>query len=345
MGKILRLWLKKFFYRCGYFPPSKMRTLDVTLILIENSEPVVKGDELKIFTEYFLTLKSNKKYDEFLKTLCPSLNLNYDSAHFLEMLPNEGVGLSSLGVFRKLNVSNEYFFEKIYLSLHPALKKVEFFHHSVTPYLKQDINSPKIRHIFKGNYITVVYYDFFDLKKINDTALLTDEIINTTLMLYNLSTKNNRILNIPVIPKDLKDFNTHFEYRKQRPFAKKLLEKNEISIVDWEEKIKITKRILTHGDIYKTNIYCNNTLVDWDTFGYFPLGFDPAFSFERLLVEGKINENIDEWLENYEGKILKEDWEAFCNNFSFFTFVFLAHSFHKNNYPSLKNSLINMLQS
>jgi hypothetical protein len=125
-----------------------------------------------------------------------------------------------------------------------------------------------------------------------------------------------------------------------------MLNNHGIDINMLEKAVAASKRVLTHGDIQETNIYRNSILVDWDSFGIYPMGFEPAFTYFRLLVKNRDRANCILWLEKqYKQDILEEDWIIFKCNFIYFLFVFSQKFFLKNELIELKQELVSALET
>src|SRR5699024_2769159 len=85
-----------------------------------------------------------------------------------------------------------------------------------------------------------------------------------------------------------------------------------------------SRKILAHGDLHAGNIFKDNTVIDWDGCGFFPIGLDPAVIHYYLIVENEIEpvESLDNWLiTHYKNNVDAKDWGDFEINFLYFSYI------------------------
>lgn len=333
--------VKSIYYKLGFFPPQRILSPEHIVKDLKIAGTNRRKYDIQNHTLKLLQLKAEKEYNQFLKICIPSWDINIAKSQFLQQ-KGYGIGVSSLPAFRKIKTKNELWFEKVYFSDHPDLQRNIFFYNHIYPLLKEKLQIPKLQKLISGEWLSIVYFDFLKLQKIEKTEELIQEMIAVSLILYQKSKKYQEEISQLSFPAFIQDFTTHFEYQKNKKLAEKELLKYNISFDEIEEEINQSFKVLTHGDIFHTNIFQNKTLIDWDNFGIYPIGFDVAALYYRLLWRNQVDKDFEKWLiNNYKNKIDSIHWKVFKRNSFFFLFVFTQKLFKDsdlNNYiiPHIK---------
>jgi len=184
----------------------------------------------------------------------------------------------------------------------------------------------KLFRIIEGEIFTIVYFDFTNLTPVNDAdANELSLYFSKVLFQASISPRINEVcLNSPVF---LKDYRMHFGYRRNITFAAKGIEKlsnGRLSPQIIEEIIDVQPLILTHGDIQRTNIYADSYLIDWDSFGFFPIGYESAcILYERKEIL-KLTELQELLTETYKPIVDRNIWNEFELCFFYFYFIFIS---------------------
>lgn len=344
MKEKLKNIIKSFYFKLGYFPPERILSGEQIRKDYKNASNEIKEYVIRKYANYFSENKNVNKYNSFLKGINPSNNLKFLNTEFFKN-KNIGIGQSSLNTFRKVICENKVLFEKIYFSHHQDLNKMLYFYKEVYPFLKNKIQVPKIEYLFRDNIISTVYYTYNNLKSINDIEDLQKNMVQYSLYFIELSL-NNSIIKNKKTPNFIYNYHNHFLFKKYHKYAEAELQKYNISIFNISKSVKNSPLIITHGDLYKTNVYSNNYIIDWDSFGIYPIGFEVAFIYQRLLWKEDITMKLKDWLSKYYfGKIDKELEKLFFKNVCYFLFVFNYSNFKKNKNIELKQYLIQKLKS
>jgi hypothetical protein len=259
----------------------------------------------------------HKQYNLFLKSFFKDFTLPITSAQFY----GNGFSTSSLKSFRKVVSGKETYFEKIYFNSYPDIERLLFFDQNILPFLTNTFKIPEIKQKFTGDYITGVYFPFILLKTLSKENFEA-KFIGVTSKLLEVSLENESILKSIHYPEVLLNFEEHFIFSKNKKAIIAQFSAEQYN--DIIQKVAASRRIITHGDVFERNVFADNTVLDWDTFGLYPIGFDVAFIYYRLLHLGLIDEtNPLNWLTtNYSTLITEEDWITFKFNFNFFLYVF-----------------------
>lgn len=311
----MRYFFKKIINHISYrfgFQIKRFKSGRKLYFFLEDTPLQVFRHELNSFSSYVASINNHQLYQEILQLYIPGFP-EFESYKFIAK--NQGGGNSCFHAFRKVSSNKKTYFEKIYYSELQSFLTVKWMNSFVFPLLKDQIELPEIKIIYEGNRLHAVYFKFFDLKKEKNPE---NELIRKSWLLYKLSLENKNLL-ISDLPSYITNFTSHFEYQKNR---QEVLNKY-ADLVFFEKLLVKENRFISHGDMNPTNIYKGNILLDWDNAGLFPLGFDPAFIFFRLLIENYKTGHFENWVKkNYKALIRKDDWEKFKIQMMFFLLVF-----------------------
>lgn len=302
---------------------------------IRNKSLTDQEYQLDRLAKYILKAQNQKYYQNLLSILVPSLDLKIDESQFV----GSGIGASSLNSFRKVKSGKELYFEKVYFNSSVDLKRIFWFQDHVSVLLNDKVKSPRILKTFKGELVTIVYFEYLELQ-----VLSSDKkemaLIELSKALYSSTFLNGDQFEKSNVPDFISKYRSHFQYVRNIDKVKQALNLSKSDINEIESRIDATKRTLTHGDIQETNAFENSVLIDWDSFGIYPIGLEIAFLFFRLLVDGKKDDDFIGWLEkNYSSVVDKNDWEDFKMNSLYFLYVFSVGLLNKGLHPDLKKEL------
>lgn len=299
---------------------------------------IIQEYELRRIFDALGVANNHKFYNQLLASFLTDWKLEVKEAKFI----GSGAGESSLSTFRKVNVEGKPLHEKIYFSSYQDIKRITWFYQHVSVLVgNAGINLPRVDKVFSGDVITAFYSDYVELIKL-DTVKKEACLLTFSHQLYQLSLKEDFRVIAEKSPAYIKDFRSHFEYKQGIMKAKSILEKHAIDIELIEQYITKSRYVLTHGDIQDTNAFDRDTLIDWDSVGIYPAGFDAAFLFFILMLNNeKIKvDNFLEWIDtNFKNIVKEEEWDDFLLSFTFFLFVFIQRRMAGEKYDSLNNEL------
>lgn len=304
---------------------------------IQNHSLKDQEKALKKYTLQLKTVNNLRYYDNLLRILVPDWKNDYTKAKFV----GRGRNKKGLNTYRKLSNKEEKIFEKIYFSNYDITKKIFFFYDSIAPRLENTFKIPKLKKFYKGDLITIVYFEFLTLNKLENK----NELIHFFLSIYRYHLKNNfSTFEDTSIKKILYDYTTHSRYERNRLPIKYELKEKGLCLKDIEREIDESSKILTHGDIQTGNAFQKSILIDWDIFGFYPLGLDLSRIYAFLFEHKSIKQfEPEEWVENSLKKHISDsDWKVLKRNFIFFIYVFLYESSRKK--PILKNKQIQLVK-
>lgn len=330
-------WTRQVFYRfkihIKHYPSVKKTYNDLKVWPLE-----VQQYELRNVSKMINVTKDEKFYINLLKKYIPEWKMKIEQSEFLK----GGEGRSSLNTARRANAQNKDLFEKVYFTGTRDLKALQWLLDHVFDLLKREgIKVPKIHKIYESSILTIVYFDF--LKLIPLKKPYDHELISLSKVLYSISLENNDL--ISKAPDTLKNYSHHFQYLKNYELANAQLNQHKISSEKLEKIIEGSRKVLTHGDIHHDNLFRNNIIIDWDSFGIFPAGFEVAYLFFKRYKYEKVGFEMFSWLElHYKSLIPKEEWEVFQMNFSYFSFIFFCHLFDRGEHQNIRLELLDFLK-
>lgn len=305
------------------------------------SKPIIiQNYELNKVCQSIKASKNHQFYNALLKRFVPLWDVEIKQASFHL---GGGGGVGSLNCYRRVNMNDSIYFEKVYFKEHKDLQRIKWFKQYVAQHLiSYKMVVPELHCMYEGEAFVIIYFDFLNLKKLENSEMEFN-FISLAKQLYQASLK----FEMPKsdIPKIILDFKTHFEYKNKIEQAEFRLSNHGISIQEMETNIICSKLILTHGDIQEKNCFQNHMVIDWDTFGLYPIGFDVAFLIFRLIETGKIKNIPSDWLEtNFKKDIELVHWNDFERCFNYFLYIFLSTYFKNGHYADLEEKLIEELR-
>ena len=324
MKTIIKDAITNLCYKLGYYPPQRIMSVTQICKLIEDTPKTeVKEYHLLTFSKRIRNFILNKDYNQLLLFFVPEWDLANEQYEFVGK-QGHGLGESSLSTFRKVEIKNEVLFEKVYFNSYADLHKIVWFQENMYPLLKDRIRIPKIKKIYRGDLISIVYFEYVNLKEFDDNQEFIQSAIELAKYFNTLSENNQAYIKQVLIADPLFDFRQHFLYKQTKEIAKNSLTKINLDLENLEKQVATSTLAISHGDLYKTNLFQENNLIDWDAFGFYPIGMEVAFLYQRLLEFGIIERNdFFNWLEiNFRQAMTEEKWTEFERNALFFLYVF-----------------------
>lgn len=228
--------------------------------------------------------KSNNIYQKMLVKYDKDINLSdIKKAEFI----SSGNGCGTLQICRKIsfNNSNKTYFEKIYFNDSQEFKTMMYFYNNIYTYCKKlNFTPPKLEFVRLGNKLNITYYEFIHLKKIE-----LNKRLNLSLKYYSqysslsfkhkFTSQNNYLL-----------FTKQTRYlilKKQLiKYLSKIYPQKKVNILllEIEKQIINIQHIFQHGDFHFGNIFYN-CIIDWDTSGFYPIGYDLGFIFANEIKQ------------------------------------------------------------
>jgi thiamine kinase-like enzyme len=337
LKKNVKILLQRTGIYIQYFPTSR-HIYD----FLKDKPLQIREYELRRITATLRVADNHKQYEKLLKAFIPGWQIEIKKAQFV----GKGIGDSSLNTYRKVLVGDKRYFEKVYFNAHQHLQTVRWFEKHIYDMIKDEITVPLIQKSFHGELITTVYYDYFDLINVREETI-EHHLIWFSKVLYDISCRYSSTLKKLAPPDSIRNFRNHPAYRNYKKMysAHARLLKQGIDLKSIEQGIDQSKCILTHGDINKKNAFENAILIDWDSFGIFPIGLDPAFIYYCLAIDKSKRTNSLAWLKKHYCNIITErDWREFERNFTYFFYIFSLNRFDQGKFGHLEQQLIKNLK-
>lgn len=283
---------------------------------------------------------NEKLYKKIIKNHVPDWNDTFTSAEFI----GYGTGEQNLEVYRKVLYKKKYYFEKIYFYDSYDLLKVKWFYEHLYPVLKDSIKTAKLCKIIKGDIITIVYFEYISFVPLSE-GILHSVFFDISRDLLFLSKQNEEL--IRNAPNFLNDYRSHFHYIDKIKAAEEVIEKlsnNKFTTKMIEQIIDLQPSIISHGDIYHTNVLTDKYIIDWDSFGFFPLGFDIAVIF-AYSIEFLSFQRLQELIhEEYKEVIEKSQWKSFELSCLYFYLIFTALDEKTESRLSCQRAVFNQIE-
>lgn len=277
---------------------------------------------LKRLTTNMMVADNHKAYDSLLKKYVPEWRWANSHTEFV----NSGLGEYSFNTYRKVHIEGTWLFEKIYFNNTSDLARIEWFYEKVYPLLIKSINVTKLHRLIKGDIFTIVYFEYVKLSPLKEPDA-NERSFYYSKILLQISTSQEIHEICRSSPNFLKDYRLHFGYKRNIGFAAKAMErlsKGKVSPKIIEEVVDRQPLILTHGDIQRTNIYADNYLIDWDSFGFFPMGYESAcILYERRDIVC-LSQLDDLLTENYRPIVDHNIWVEYQLSCFYFYFIFTS---------------------
>jgi len=325
--------MKQFFKKCILFVYLYIQDIIPNgFFLFSNNERIERSFlALKKQANFIKQIGSNKMYSKMLHQLIPGMELKLDKTSFL----GKGLGGGSINVFRKIEENQKLLFEKIYFNKDIELKVNIWFYENLYDTLSADLIIPKIWKHFSGKKITALYYEYKELAPLTIMQYQKDSL-KILGVLYKITCFNEHNDKLKFYPNYIDSYKRHSFYKKRKSQYKSELDANNIELNNVEIRLEKSKRIISHGDLNQENVYQGFSVIDWDSCGLFPLGFDSAYVYFQLLNKDINIEDFETWLfENFQEIIEKSDWDDFLFNNYAFLLLFLSN----NTFKSKNNQL------
>jgi len=241
---------------------------------------------------------------------------------------NEGNGKGTIQSYRKIKGENILLFEKIYFKDRFEWKKtIEFYDNIYSEAINSNIVIPKLLQVSKGEDLVVAYSEYLFLEPIERSEYF-GKAIEMAARIANIPCSYNKT--------SFPEFSDYDQDVNFNLFKKRLL--SSLSLNSDDKMIELIKRIdqyikhntvriLSHGDLCN-NLFKNNTLIDWDRCGYYPVGYD--FAMILIHTHQRDELSIDDYftLENefYSTIPALTSEDNFKMSLSYFTLVFLQYN-------------------
>lgn len=229
--------------------------------------------EIKAVLIQFKLIDDIKLYSDFLNKYT---GINYERIRFI----GSGGGMGTTQTHTILKKKDEFFFEKIFDVRSQEFQNIKMNYNYIKDELeKRAIKIPRLVNIFETEILGVCQFTYIP----NLEDLESDDLIYKMGLLKKLWEVPNRpsfnggdYQELTIVKTRLINLLFH------------LLNKPTMSqFLNIKQYVDHQKKVLTHCDFYKRNIF-KNYLIDWDEAGFYPFGLDVA----NVLCDGisEINE-------------------------------------------------------
>jgi len=264
-----------------------------------------------------------RRYDLINHLINELIPTKKDYSH-LYWINNESSGRGSLDIYRVVQKKKSKFFIKYYFTESIEQQRVLFFYDYVNIIISNKINAFNIESVINSEMLTEVIFEFIedDIDHNNESLNFIIDFLNTMHNNFNIKTFIKKKI---AIPQYLLNYKNHFEYKRSKSeiFEKSALTLQNL-ISELETKINADDLVLSHGDIHYGNIK-SGRLLDWDNFGFYPVGFDASFAFWKMNLNINCNNTVINFIKTNFFKydnFKDSEKNKFTRNFIFFLLVF-----------------------
>lgn len=328
------------YFRLGIFPYTRNSPEKVKKY-IHNVVTHKKETELIKITKRIRQKNNHSYYNAILKKMVPKWNIHPENPIFIG---DNGRGSGSLNTYRMIDIKGKTFFEKIYFKSHQNIENIRHFQEVVYPLIEKEIAAPQIKYFYEGPLLVITYSEYMELVPYPPSEI-ESHVIQLSKELYKISANYKINTKLETLPSTVRDYKKNARPIKNFKLARAKLNQSGIDTQLLEKRVQQSKRVLTHGSIHNRNVLQGRILIDWDKLGYYPLGFEQAYLYYRLLPikekTRKRDKSLIGWLKLHFGDTVSpDDWQDFELNFMYFLLAYGTEYFKKNNYKKLENELI-----
>jgi hypothetical protein len=298
------------------------------------NESLATSFYIKNLMSIFYIQKRFHKMYKLVDTIIPP---DSQYAH-INWIKNYSSGTGSLDLYRVVKKNNSVIFLKYYFKNSVELFRNMYFSKNISEEISYYISTSKLLQTRNSELISELGFEFINSSERvcnQETRGFIIYIVNT----LNKNFKLNSMSNLTNIPEILLDYRSHFEYQRSKSeIIEKYVETDIENIISFfESQINASNHVLAHGDLHIGNTI-NESLIDWDNFGFYPLGFDAAFASWKLNIDLENKQKVIEFKENnFSLNIPPCDKEEFNRNYFLFLLIFT-----RNNYKWMSETLISI---
>lgn len=322
-------------YFKGIYPFNK-KSPDRFINFISTKNHKAQQEKIRQFS---LLIKRKNKHDIFEKTiqnLIPNWALEFKEKTFT----GKGTNPNTINATRKIRIGTNLFFEKVYFTQQYEFQTLIWFNENIYSHLNKHVKIPKVKMLFKGELVSIVYFEFLNLKGLKkekwELALMAFAIT-----LYQSSPLILQSLVKIKIPKNILDYSLNEKYREAIKFIDSVLKRSDYDLEKIKDSISSSKHVLTHNDLNRANAFQNNVLIDWDGFGIYPIGLEQSYMYIDFHYHRNTIVHYDQWLEEYwKPHITPNDWFVFYRNFCYFLLAISNHHIDQRFMRELKKDLL-----
>lgn len=260
---------------------------------------------------------SDRLYRTLIRRLDPLCPLREGTAiRFM----SKGQGRGNLTVSRCVRVGDQIVVEKVYDGTSADLARMLAFYQSR---FVLEVQTPRLVQTPVPSRLVPAYFEYlpdFQPATSDDTLAFSDDFTRWAHRRYGSVSG----------PDWLCDFTADECYQARRQklcdFARHHLGDQGVRFVLRAEGILIRSRnrVVCHGDIKPDNLSSRGELIDWDRFGYYPLGYDYAFTLSNCFGSRdvpKLLDALDQHVRKYDR--LAEHCDL---SLTYFTLLFSCNS-------------------
>ncbi len=265
---------------------------------------------------------SSDEYERLIEYYDAEINFT-DNPQCKGFVGSDGFGQGTLNSFRVISSPllpppEGVAFEKIY-NMHSIdwLKSSFFIKHHHEQFCDESVFAPFLINVRAGVSLVVANFTHVKVRR--------GALEEHRYLWRNCMSRLSNLTLVPGAPDEISDFMLHIRFARCLQKTKEFSESFHVpmSIFDLAiRRLEKAPRFVAHGDLSLKNTSLPNVVFDWDSFGYFPPGFDLAICMVESnlkLSKDAIDELARDHYPLYESRC---DWDnfRFCLLFLYFVF-------------------------
>lgn len=277
------------------------------------------------FYRYFLT---HQEYEEIIRLYDPAISFpDYD--HSTTAFVGRGNGGQGLASYRrvKLRPTGKNVFEKIYINNSLGLRRTRWFYETIFSQLPGHFFIPRLLSIRAGNRLSLVYFEYHDNLQSFYDVVTVDQMSERMIQGYTRFLDELRSIIIPeTADLEASSVLSVSTYKNGRVCGLRYLQasghdQHDFHCIEAFIAKQPTSRLrFSHGDLCAENFY-DNCLLDFDSCGMYPQGFDLALMLSLIREFSSVAELTD-----YVSRYSVLDLSDHQAKLSFFYFCFVFYS-------------------
>jgi len=278
--------------------------------------------ELKLLGYVFSCYEQHEAYEHLLEAFDSVKPVSAEQETEKASFIGSGSGDSTLNCYRALKVTGQadvdaWQFEKVYRRRdNDDLERVKALNAFFGPSLSSgELFMPRIMEIREGSELAIIYSRLTPGTRISKSRAVVAGGA-AVRMLMDLS--------VQTVPPDSVLRRPHPQFINAHTITRDWIagtapqHLSEFdAITDWVEQN--CPRFLAHGDLHRKNILASGAMLDWDSCGIYPIGYDPGLILARGFGGRTVDDLESDLISHFGGK---EDNRILVSAGLFYTLVF-----------------------
>ncbi|WP_404368163.1 phosphotransferase [Marinobacter sp.] len=240
-------------------------------------------EDLKLRTYIASRCENHVYYEACLERYDPALKFLRQGADGHATFFGSGHGESTLNCYRKIlsgTAGGPVMFEKVYSTQFDDVFRIEWLESNFGELLRsRGVLLPEILSLNHGARAVAVYSRFMAAGRIPQKEAVSRAVAIIRVLMD--------VSSVPSIP-EYQDYQSQHIYCQALASARALVtrlrpEANAVLDRITGQVAETPQRYLTHGDLHYKNMLGNGAVLDWDSCGFYPFGYDLGLALSKSL--------------------------------------------------------------